>query len=336
MSRQMPSRHWACGLALLVLAVTCLAVQRRVAVRAELMAHRVSLDAVEGAQPTSNPALEPARNWWARVVSNSAAQVLWPHHKLLPLQGNQKVLLNPGELSGELKDPDDPWGYSHPRCRGLPTCSSSTSSPAVTRHQREMQRFLDATKASGASARAKRQGLQLLNPGELSGELKDPDDPWGYSHPRCRGLPTCSDSTSSPAITKRTSLTQRHKAKTIKAPNTKSLDAILAQEHASLAHIRGAKRQGLQLLNPGELSGELKDPDDPWGYSHPRCRGLPTCSDSVSSPAVKRHQGGLLKFAHGNYYTNIARQGMHRLGADGTNLQKSTPHWLYTLNKLGQ
>jgi hypothetical protein len=93
-----------------------------------------------------------------------------------------------------------------------------------------------------------------------------------------------------------------------------------------------AKRQGLQLLNPGELSGELKDPDDPWGYSHPRCRGLPTCSDSVSSPAVKRHQGGLLKFAHGNYYTNIARQGMHRLGADGTHSQKLTPYWLYTVN----
>jgi hypothetical protein len=54
-------------------------------------------------------------------VSKSAAQVLWPHHKLLPLQGNQKVLLNPGELSS----------------------------------------FLDATKASGASARAKRQGLRI-------------------------------------------------------------------------------------------------------------------------------------------------------------------------------
>ena len=259
----MSTRKWACGLALLVLAVACLTVQRRVAVRAELLVRRVSLDAAEGAQPTANPVPEPAGNWWARVVSNSAAQVLWPHHKMLPLQGNQKVLLNPGELSGELKDPDDPWGYSHPRCRGLPTCS---------------------------------------------------------------------DSVSSPAITKRTSLTQRHKAKAIKAPTTKSLDAILAQEHASLAHIRGAKRQGLQLLNPGELSGELKDPDDPWGYSHPRCRGLPTCSDSVSSPAVKRHQAGLLKFAHGNYYTNIARQGMHRLGADGTHSQKSTPYWLYTVN----
>lgn len=201
----------ACGLALLVLAVACLAVQRRVAVRAELLARRVSLDAVEGAQPAANP--EPAGNWWAHVVSKTAAQVFWPHHKLLPLQGNQKVLLSPGELSG------------------------------VTRHQREMQRSLDATKADGASARA--------------------------------------------------------------------------------------KRQGLQLLNPGELSGELKDPDDPWGYSHPRCRGLPTCSDSTSSPAVKRHQAGLLKFAHGNYYTNIARQGMHRLGADGTHSQKSTPQWLY-------
>jgi len=107
------------------------------------------------------------------------AQVLWPHHKLLPIQvaGSHQglVMLNPGELSGELKDPDDPWGYSHPRCRGLPTCSSSTSSPAVTRHQQEMQRFLDAVKGTAASPRAKRQGLRILNPGELSGDLKDPD-----------------------------------------------------------------------------------------------------------------------------------------------------------------
>ena len=117
-------------------------------------------------------------------------------------------------------------------------------------------------------------------------ELKDPDDPFGYSHLRCRGLPTFSDSTSSLAITKRTSLTYRHKAKTIKATNTKSMDAILSQVHASLARIRGAKRQGLQLLNPGELSCELNDPDDSWGYLHPHCSGLPTCSDSVSSPAA--------------------------------------------------
>lgn len=56
------------------------------------------------------------------------------------------------------------------------------------------------------------------------------------------------------------------------------------------------KKTGL-LLNPGELAGELKDPDDPWGYSHPRCRGLPTCSDSTSSPAVKEHQQRLRKSA---------------------------------------
>ena len=86
-------------------------------------------------------------------------------------------------------------------------------------------------------------------------------DPWGDSHPRCRGLPTCSDSTSSPAITKRTSLRQHNKAKAIRVKAPKSLAAILAQEHASLAHIRGTKTQGLQILNPGELSGELKDPD---------------------------------------------------------------------------
>ena len=40
---------------------------------------------------------------------------------------------------------------------------------------------------------------------------------------------------------------------------------------------------------------------DPWGYSHPRCRGLPTCSDSTSSPAVKRHQAGILKDARARH-----------------------------------
>ena len=110
----------------------------------------------------------------------------------------------------------------------------------------------------------KKQALRILNPGELSGDLKDPDDPWGYSHPRCRGLPTCSDSTSSPAVKDRQNR---------------------------------LKQQALRILNPGELSGDLKDPDDPWGYSHPRCRGLPTCSDSTSSPAVKRHQAGVRKAA---------------------------------------
>jgi len=56
--------------------------------------------------------------------------------------------------------------------RGLPTCSSSTSSPAVTRHQQEMQRFHAVVKGAHAP---QKQGLMLLNPGELSGELKDPD-----------------------------------------------------------------------------------------------------------------------------------------------------------------
>ena len=57
------------------------------------------------------------------------------------------------------------------------------------------------------------------------------------------------------------SLRQHNKAKAIRVKAPKSLAAILAQEHASLAHIRGTKTQGLQILNPGELSGELKDPD---------------------------------------------------------------------------
>ncbi|KAJ1484082.1 hypothetical protein T484DRAFT_1798258 [Baffinella frigidus] len=44
-----------------------------------------------------------------------------------------------GLREGENKDPDDPWGYNTPRCRGLPTCSSSTSSPAIKAHQHSLQ-----------------------------------------------------------------------------------------------------------------------------------------------------------------------------------------------------
>ena len=58
--------------------------------------------------------------------------------------------------------------------RGLPTCSSSTSSPAVTRHQQEMKRFLSGMKGE-AAIKTRKQSLMPLNPGELSGELKDPD-----------------------------------------------------------------------------------------------------------------------------------------------------------------
>lgn len=59
------ARAW--GMAMMFLAIACLAVQRRAAVRAELLARGVSLDAADRAQPT---------NWWfAQVVSSSAAQV---------------------------------------------------------------------------------------------------------------------------------------------------------------------------------------------------------------------------------------------------------------------
>jgi len=51
----------------------------------------------------------------------------------------------------------------------------------------------------GAAARA--QSLKMLDVGGASGENKDPDDPWDTLHPPCRGLPTCSSSTSSPAVT---------------------------------------------------------------------------------------------------------------------------------------
>jgi len=286
----------AAAFSLLLLVVACLAMQQRATARSTaLLMRRVSLDE---AIPQQSPA---QATWWTRQLSNTAAQVFWPHHKLIPQHARESqglVLLNPGELSGELKDPDDPWGYSHPRCRGLPTCSSSTSSPAVTRHQQEMQRFLSGMKGGAAmKAQTKKQGLVMLNPGELSGSLKDPDDPWGYSHPRCRGLPTCSSSTSSPAITERTP--SQKAARSIKIKEPRSLDAILSQEHQALANMEGAKKQGLVMLNPGELSGYLKDPDDPWGYSHPRCRGLPTCSSSTSSPAIKIHQSSILNAARG-------------------------------------
>jgi hypothetical protein len=87
-------------------------------------------------------------------------------------------------------------------------------------------------------------------------------DPWGYSHPRCRGLPTCSDSTSSPAVKRHGA--GRKQARGIKIKQPRSLDAILSQEHRALSNLEGSKKQGLMLLNPGELSGELKDPDGEW------------------------------------------------------------------------
>ena len=42
---------------------------------------------------------------------------------------------------------------------------------------------------------------------------------------------------------------------------SQSLDAILSREHEALAKLEGVKKQGLMMLNPGELSGYLKDPD---------------------------------------------------------------------------
>ena len=84
-------------------------------------------------------------------------------------------------------------------------------------------------------------------------------DPWGYSHPRCRGLPTCSSSTSSPAV--KTHKAGRKRARGIKVQTSQSLDAILSREHEALAKLEGVKKQGLMMLNPGELSGYLKDPD---------------------------------------------------------------------------
>lgn len=45
----------------------------------------------------------------------------------------------------------------------------------MTRHQQEMERFHAAVAPAGAKVAPKKQGLVMLNPGELSGYLKDPD-----------------------------------------------------------------------------------------------------------------------------------------------------------------
>ena len=95
---------------------------------------------------------------------------------------------------------------------------------------------------------------------ELDG--KSPD-PWGYSHPRCRGLPTCSDSTSSPAVKKHKA--GRKQVRGIRVQKPQSLNAILSHEHRALENLEGGKKEGLMMLNPGELSGYLKDPDGEHG-----------------------------------------------------------------------
>jgi hypothetical protein len=102
-------------------AVACISVQLRATARAELLMRRTALgDTVPSQLDATNP------NWWTQQVSNTAASVFWPHRRLLPGKaGTGLVLLNPGELSGELKDPDDPWGYSHPRWCVLILCSHS-------------------------------------------------------------------------------------------------------------------------------------------------------------------------------------------------------------------
>jgi len=77
----------AAAFSLLLLGVlACLATQQRTA--------RVSLSSPDEATTT---------NWWTRQLSNTAAQVFWPHHKLISKHARESqglVLLNPGELSG--------------------------------------------------------------------------------------------------------------------------------------------------------------------------------------------------------------------------------------------
>jgi len=75
-------------------------------------------------------------------------------------------------------------------------------------------------------------------------------------------------------------------------------------------HTRAGEQ--LVMLNPGLRSGELKLPDDPWGYQTPRCRGLPTCSSSTSSPAVQRRQGAL-RMAHGQHRQDRMQEQPRRM-----------------------
>lgn len=121
---KMGTLRLAASLLVLVTVVACLAAQLRATARAELLMRRAALGERVSQSVSQLDAKNP--NWWARELSNTAADVFWPHRKLLPPAGTGTglVLLNPGELSGELKDPDDPWGYSHPRWY-LPSVFSS-------------------------------------------------------------------------------------------------------------------------------------------------------------------------------------------------------------------
>jgi hypothetical protein len=47
------------------------------------------------------------------------------------------LLLNPGEASGENKDPDDPWDLEHPRCRG----AVAVSAKYLTKHSFDLKRI---------------------------------------------------------------------------------------------------------------------------------------------------------------------------------------------------
>lgn len=69
----------AAAFSLLLLVVACLALQQRATARSTaLLMRRVSLDE---AIPQQSPA---QATWWTRQLSNTAAQVFWPHHKLIP------------------------------------------------------------------------------------------------------------------------------------------------------------------------------------------------------------------------------------------------------------
>ena len=54
--------------------------------------------------------------------------------------------------------------------------------------------------------------------------------------------------------------------------------AALAALSAISMNLNKMNSRDALLLNPGEASGENKDPDDPWDLEHPRCRGAAAVS----------------------------------------------------------
>uniref|UniRef100_A0A7S4J7I8 SHOCT domain-containing protein n=1 Tax=Guillardia theta TaxID=55529 RepID=A0A7S4J7I8_GUITH len=278
---------WA-GAAVLLFAAAIVAVEKR-REKAELLSiHPMEYDI-------------PSGSWWANQLSSAAIRVLNPAGNLLPSKdkASKLKLLNPGELSGDLKDPDDPWGYSTPRCRGLPTCSDSTSHvPAVGKRQQALKVVRSRRGRESLSDIDKDQARILRRIAE-------------GNHVRAAPAHRSSSASQLSAAMRRSAGMSGGESALLELQRMRSEGLLTSHEFTRLKRHVLSKVQheldelavqgkpsssSLKLLNPGELSGDLKDPDDPWGYSTPRCRGLPTCSDSTSHvPAVGKRQQALSK-----------------------------------------